>query len=145
MQKRNRVFRVVIDTNVWINFLISNHHKGLDEAFTSLSLRILFSKELLSEISKTIEKPKLKRYFLPHALEEMLLTFEPLIDLVDVSSKVNRCRDPKDNFLLSLAKDGKADFLISGDQDLLVLTKFGKTRIVTIREFIRTFKIATEK
>jgi len=39
---------------------------------------------------------------------------------------VNACRDFKDNFLLSLCRDGKADFLITGDPDLLVIKKFEK-------------------
>jgi predicted nucleic acid-binding protein len=45
------------------------------------------------------------------------------------------CRDPKDNFLLALAKDGLADYLITGDRDLLSVKKFGKTQIVTLNEF----------
>ncbi len=55
--------------------------------------------------------------------------------MVDVRSKVELCRDPKDNFLLALAKDGDADYLITGDADLLVLKEFEKTKIVTLAEF----------
>ena len=43
---------------------------------------------------------------------------------IDIQSVVTVCRDPKDNYLLALAKDAKADFLITGDQDLLVLKIF---------------------
>ena len=66
----------------------------------------------------------------------MLSTFEPYIDLIEVESIVTICRDPKDNFLLALAKDGKADYLLTGDKDLLDLIKFGKTKIKTITAFI---------
>ena len=66
----------------------------------------------------------------------MLSSFEPFIDLIEVKSIVTICRDPKDNFLLALAKDGKADYLITGDKDLLDLKKFGKTKIKTITNFI---------
>ena len=66
----------------------------------------------------------------------MLLLFEPFIDLIEVQSVITFCRDPKDNFLLALAKDGKADYLLTGDKDLLILTKFGKTKIKTITTFI---------
>ena len=66
----------------------------------------------------------------------MLSKFEPFIDLIEVESSVTVCRDPKDNFLLALAKDGKADYLLTGDKDLLDLIKFGKTKIKTITEFI---------
>ncbi|WP_209444223.1 putative toxin-antitoxin system toxin component, PIN family [Pedobacter borealis] len=52
-----------------------------------------------------------------------------------VKSKIEICRDAKDNFLLSLAVDGKADFLLTGDQDLLMIEKIGKTNIKTISSF----------
>ena len=55
---------------------------------------------------------------------------------IDVSSTVDVCRDAKDNFLLALAKDGKASHLLTGDKDLLVLKNFGKTKILTISEYL---------
>jgi uncharacterized protein len=79
--------------------------------------------------------PKLKKYFSKNALEEMLISLEPFIELVKVKSSVSICRDPKDNFLLSLSKDGKANFLLTGDNDLLDIKKYGKTRILKITEF----------
>jgi putative PIN family toxin of toxin-antitoxin system len=66
----------------------------------------------------------------------MLRTFDSFITLVPVRSKVKTCRDPKDDFLLSLAQDGKADILVTGDQDLLILGNFGHTKIMTIKEFL---------
>lgn len=56
-------------------------------------------------------------------------------EFVTVSSAVDVSRDPEDNFLLSLALDGKADFLITGDKDLLSLKKFESTEIITIADF----------
>ncbi|WP_281163572.1 putative toxin-antitoxin system toxin component, PIN family [Psychroflexus tropicus] len=47
------------------------------------------------------------------------------------------CRDPKDNFLLNLLVDSKADYLITGDDDLLVLDKMERTQIMTFTEFIK--------
>ena len=48
-------------------------------------------------------------------------------------------RDANDDFLLSLAKDGKATFLITGDKDLLVLKKINQTKIVSISDFLKRF------
>ena len=62
--------------------------------------RLLFSKELITEIQVTITKPRLKKYFGSNALEQMLSSFEPYIDLVEVESIVTICRDPNDDFLL---------------------------------------------
>ena len=47
------------------------------------------------------------------------------------------CRDAKDDFLLALAKSAKADLLVTGDEDLLVLKKYGRTRIVTPATFVK--------
>ena len=73
----------------------------------------------------------------------MLLTFESMIELIQVKSKVQVCRDTKDDFLLSLSKDGKAHFLITGDKDLLSLNRFRKTDIVTFSQFIKVLEGAT--
>ncbi len=58
----------------------------------------------------------------------MLSTFEPYIDLIEVESIITICRDPKDNFLLALAKDGKANYLLKGDKDLLELKNLAKQK-----------------
>jgi predicted nucleic acid-binding protein len=58
-------------------------------------------------------------------------------DFVKVQTKVDVCRDPKDNFLLSLSIDGNAGFLLTGDKDLLELAKFGETEIITISDFLQ--------
>ncbi|MGA9212063.1 putative toxin-antitoxin system toxin component, PIN family [Kaistella sp.] len=101
---------------------------------------MLFSSELVSELQATISKPKLQKYFSENALEEMLLVFDEYIDFINVKSKVKICRDPNDDFLLSLAKDGKANFLLTGDKDLLEIEKFEKTSIVKFSTFLETFK-----
>lgn len=46
------------------------------------------------------------------------------------------CRDEKDNFLLNLSIDSKADYLITGDKDLLVLEKIEWTEIMSFTDFI---------
>lgn len=133
---KNKPLKLIIDTNLWISFIISNKQNLLDPLLLLKEARLLFSKELIAEIQQTITKPKLKKYFETNALEEMLSTFEPFIDLIEVESIVTICRDAKDNFLLALAKDGKAEYLLTGDKDLLELKKFGKTKIETITTFI---------
>jgi len=57
-----------------------------------------------------------------------------------VTSAVDRCRDSKDNFLLALAEDGNADYLITGDRDLLVLEKHLTTRIVSFSNFLNVLR-----
>ena len=49
---------------------------------------------------------------------------------------INVCRDPKDNMILELAVSGRADVIVTGDQDLLVLDPFQGIRIVTPEAFL---------
>jgi putative PIN family toxin of toxin-antitoxin system len=137
---KNKPLKLIIDTNLWVSFIISNKQNLLDSLLFLGEARLLFSTELIDEIQQTKAKPKLRKYFGTNAFEEMFSTFEPFIDLIKVESILTTCRDSKDNFLLALAKDGKADYLLTGDKDLLDLKKFGKTKIKTIINFISETK-----
>src|ERR1035437_981353 len=137
---KSRPLKLIIDTNLWISFIISHKQDQLDTLLFDKKARLLFSTELIDEIQQTIIKPKLKKYFGTNAFQAMFSTFEPFIDLIEVEITITVCRDPKDNFLLALAKDGKADYLLTGDKDLLDLKKFGKTKIITIADFFKTIK-----
>ena len=67
------------------------------------------------------KRPKLRKYISRDELEDLLETIDEVAEFVKVASNVTECRDPKDNYLLSLAIDGKADYLLTGDKDLLEL------------------------
>ena len=56
--------------------------------------------------------------------------------LIDVRSRVDACRDSDDNKYLECAIDGGADFVVSGDGDLLSLESFGGIPIVKPRQFV---------
>ncbi len=60
MQK-SKPLRLVVDTNLWISFLISDRQKRLDALISLKKVQFVFSTELLDEINKTITKPKLKK------------------------------------------------------------------------------------
>lgn len=56
--------------------------------------------------------------------------------MIEVTVAITDCRDVKDNKFLELAATGRADYIISGDQDLLVLNPFRGILILTPREFL---------
>ncbi|RAJ25840.1 putative PIN family toxin of toxin-antitoxin system [Gelidibacter algens] len=56
--------------------------------------------------------------------------------MVEVKSDIKICRDAKDNFLLNLSVDSNAEYLITGDANLLVLKKIGKTKIIEYSDFV---------
>ncbi len=67
----------------------------------------------------------------------MLSKINNKAEFVKVKSQVTLCRDAKDNFLLGLAKDGKATHLITGYKDILILNRIGKTEILTITNYLK--------
>jgi|SRR5579863_5676742 len=128
--------RIVIDTNLWTSFLITKNYSKLGKILSDKLAILLYSQELIDEFIEVAQRPKFKRYFGIEDLQALLLTMNDRAIFIEVSSTVNVCRDLKDNFLLALAKDGKATHLITGDKDLLVLKNFGKTKILTITEYL---------
>jgi putative PIN family toxin of toxin-antitoxin system len=131
-----KVDRVIIDTNLWIAFLITKDFRQIDKHITSGRVRLLFSLELIEEFLTVTERPKFKKYFSKTNVDELIRMFDVYGEIIDVKSHVSICRDPKDNFLLSLAKDGQCNYLITGDNDLLDLSKFGRTAIISISDYL---------
>jgi uncharacterized protein len=136
----NKLSRVIIDTNLWISFLITKDFYRLDEIIFTKRCILVFSSELLNEFLEVAQRRKFRRFFSQADIEDLLETIDEFADFVTVETKVEVCRDPKDNFLLSLAIDSKADYLLTGDKDLLVLESFDETKIVTFSGFLKANK-----
>jgi len=132
----NKTHRVVFDTNIIVYFLISKTFNKLESKIKNGQVTFIFSDELMTEILLVLRRPKFKKYFTQQEIQELIKSLTLHSDLIEVKSKVEMCRDPKDNFLLSLCVDSNANFLITGDDDLLSLKKIGKAKIITIKEYL---------
>jgi len=133
--------RVILDTNIWISFLLSDNLNHLEELVFSGKIKLVFSQELIEEFVEVVRRPKFKDHISKLDIEFILLKIQDYADFINVKSKVTLCRDKKDNFLLSLSIDGKADFLITGDQDLLILGLIKETKIMTVKDFCQDILI----
>jgi putative PIN family toxin of toxin-antitoxin system len=129
--------KVIVDTNLWISWLITKDYKKLDKILISNKARLVFSKELFQEFIEVAHRPKLKKYFSKRDLDNLVILIDEFAFFTDVKTIARECRDEKDNFLLALAIDSKADLLITGDKDLLELKKVQETRIITIADFLK--------
>jgi uncharacterized protein len=129
--------RVIIDTNLWVSFLITKDFSKLDKILEAKEITLVLGQELVDEFIEVSQRPKFKKYFTLDDIDSLLLKLHYRADFIDVSSDVVVCRDPKDDFLLSLATDGKATHLLTGDNDLLVLGKHGDTVILTMMEYLK--------
>lgn len=110
--------RAIIDTNLWISFLITKNYAALDNLLLSKKITLLFSDELLGEFVEVVSRKKFSKLIAPYHAEAILKLITDYAIFIEVNSTVTICRDEKDNFLLALAKDGKADYLITGDKDI---------------------------
>lgn len=133
----NKPLRVVVDTNIFISFLISNSFSKFDKYLKEDKIQLLFSDELLNEFLSVIKRPKLKKYFADKDVKLLLEGVQHHAQFIEVKSSLNICRDEKDNFLLALCVDGKANYLLTGDDDLLVLKKVKQTRIIKMADFFK--------
>lgn len=129
--------KIILDTNLWISFLITKNHTQLDDILFVKKARLVFSNELLEEFLEVVKRPKIRKYFSVDDLEALLEIIENFSDFVVVTSSIDLCRDSKDNFLLALAVDSNSNYLITGDKDLLDLKIIGKTKILAITDFFK--------
>jgi putative PIN family toxin of toxin-antitoxin system len=128
--------KMILDTNLWISFLISKKFNSIDNLIENKKITLIFSDELISEFVEVVNRPKFEKYFSKNDIEKILDYFDQYGKLIKVKSDIKICRDEKDNFLLNLSIDSKADYLITGDNDLLVLEKIERTKIMNFTDFI---------
>ena len=98
---------------------------------------MIFSVELIDEFLIVADRPKFKKFFSKVDVEELIGLFDCYGEIIRVISKVEICRDYKDNFILSLLKDSKADYLLTGDNDLLELKAFHGAKILKMADYLR--------
>ncbi|MFH0865944.1 MAG: putative toxin-antitoxin system toxin component, PIN family [Bacteroidota bacterium] len=103
--------RVVIDTNIWISFLIGKTiAPGFNKLLADKRFELLSSNELYEELRGVIFRHKFSKYITRPTAEYFLQLFLLATLQIEVSSSVSISPDTDDNFLLALAKDGKSHF-----------------------------------
>jgi putative PIN family toxin of toxin-antitoxin system len=92
---------------------------------------ILASQDTLQELASVLHRPKLAAYVSLAESTMFLTELARVVELVLITERVELCRDPRDDKFLELALVGRADFLLTGDADLLALHPFRGTTILT--------------
>jgi len=133
--------RVVVDTNILVRALIKPHGTV---GPVLLRLRhgeytILYARSLLEELVDVLSRPRIREKY--HLSDQDIQTVVSLIllrgEAVPPNERITACRDPKDDKFLEVAVAGKADVIVSGDQDLLVLHPFAGIPIVPPATFLQ--------
>ena len=124
--------RVVIDTNVLISSLIlttSTPAKAVEKAVTNAQL--VATTETLRELLGKLLLPKFDRYVRRERREALLQRVASLVEIVEVVQVIHASRDPKDDKFLEAAVNGRADVIVTGDGDLLMLNPYRGIAILT--------------
>ncbi len=140
MKRRTKKYKIIIDTNIWISFLIGKSLRGLQNHIESQSIKIITCKEQYYELSEVFKKPKIKKFFSKEQVEEFFELLDESSDCIELVTKSKICRDEKDNYLVSLAIDSHSNFLITGDKDLLELDRIGETLVLKFSDFEQLLK-----
>lgn len=127
--------RVIIDTNCWISFLIGRRLHKMVDWLSDGRIQLLLCDELIEEIREVASRPKFRKYFRPADVDSLVDFLLLISGNIELKSNISLCRDAADDFLLALAVDAQANYLLTGDEDLLVLQKVGKCKIVDIQTF----------
>ena len=92
--------------------------------------QLVISAEILDEV---VDKLRNKFKFPEESIQELIDILMTYCHIVDVASKFDVVRDKKDNKIIECAFDGKADYIVTGDPDLLVLKEFRGVKIVSAK------------
>lgn len=130
---------IVIDTNVLLSAALKpdgTSRKALNKAYQQF--KIAQSEETYQELQTRIYKPKFDKYISDEDRQEFLDVIKNSCQFIEIKSQINVCRDPDDNKFLELVKDANAEFLITGDQDLLLLKTLTEYQnlIITPKDFL---------
>jgi uncharacterized protein len=127
---------VVLDTNVWISALQFAVRQGTPTRALEKAMSediIATCPEIEGEILRVLTQKFLWEPNRAHAALEGVLT---RAIRVRIRGTVKECRDPDDDMFLECAARAKADLLIAGDRDLLVLGSYKGTRILTPAQYV---------
>lgn len=127
--------RVIVDTNLWISSLIGRQLANLREILSYPSVELVVTERLMQEVLLVAQRPKFAKYFRAEDVEQLRLWMERNMINIPLTVIPTRCRDPKDDYLLELAVQAKAIYLVSGDSDLLELGTIGDCKIMTVAQF----------
>ncbi len=108
MPEDNFVKRLVVDSNLWISFLIGRQLGALLDIFQRIDYEFITTRILRDEIHNVAMRSKFRRYFSEESIAALDLWLNLHTTDVELGTIHSRCRDPKDDYLLELAVQSKA-------------------------------------
>lgn len=135
--------KAVIDTNVFISSLIGktkSNPKEIIDHFKNNRFLLVLSPSILKELEAVLREPKLKLIINKDETSALMSLIRIKGLFVIPSHNLNICRDIHDNKILEAALKANANFIVTGDKDLLVLKSSQSVSIVSPKEFLNQLK-----
>jgi len=130
--------KIVIDTNVVISgVFFGGWPRKVLSAVLNETVFACANEAIIDEYNAVVEEMLARKQGI---LDTAILT--PLLcrmELIEGGTHIEICRDPDDNKFLECAKDAKAVFIVSGDQDLLTLKEYDRIKIMTAKDFCEQY------
>ena len=114
--------RLVLDTNTLVSRMLLPQGvagRAVDKALAAGTL--LASEDTMAELANVLARPKFNRYATLAERQQFLRLLGGVVRVIPIQHRIQICRDPKVDQFLHVALNGEAQWLITGDQDLLVL------------------------
>ena len=105
------------------------------DIFERSDVQVYVSKELINELVVVLSRPKVSKYISTESMWTLMREKCYAIEEYPVADA--DIRDPKDVYLLSMADAIPADFIVTGDYDLLTLGKYNRTPILSFSDFMQ--------
>lgn len=132
----------IVDPNVLVSLMIGKRVASLITIFHDPRFQVVTDDLLLDELDGVARRPKFRKYFPAENVDKMVYLIERTAEILPAALEAESIsRDPADDYLLYLCKRGKAKILLTGDEDLLVLKKYGRTKILSPKEFVDEFLV----
>lgn len=133
----NEPRRIVVDTNVLVSRALWPSSVPARAVAHALAIgRILVSDATMQELTEVLSRTKFDRFLRLDERRGFLRRLGRIAEFVPVTRTIRACRDPRDDKFLELAAAGSADFIVTGDGDLLALDPFEGIAIVTPARFL---------
>ena len=131
--------KIIIDTNLWISLLIGKRLSEMRMLCNSKTVSVYICKELMEEFVRIASCDKIRKYVPEERIKETVNLMKSSCTEISLKNIIvsSPLRDVNDLFLLVFADTIEADYILTGDKDLLILQSHNQTKIITYNEFIR--------
>ncbi|MFN0173903.1 MAG: putative toxin-antitoxin system toxin component, PIN family [Saprospiraceae bacterium] len=134
--------RIIIDVNLWVSFGMGKSLDRLRLVLPHPEVELFASDDINREIVDVVKRPRLKKYLKPDRVKEIFELLSQFAYYVRPIGEGNAdFKDAKDNYLLNLAAEVNADFLVTGDKPMLKLGQYQQTRIISFADLLVLLEI----